>query len=143
MQARQGTPKRSIHRWTVLLFVAALIATTATPVLGYHDWVSGCNTSGNTCWREAEYGGGWMQSDHRDAYMYPDKYVGNDTQRLGLDTDSFRNRMNETHAHIYKYANYSTELFCVNPGSTLIYSVHDTTTHSWKGHSESLSWCRS
>lgn len=142
MQAPQGVPKRAIHRWTVLAFAVALIASTAMPALANHDWASGCNTSGNSCWWETG-SGGYMQSDHGDDYMSGNKYVGDPSMSLGWDTDYVKNKMNSTHAHYYKYAYRSTELFCVNPGSSTWQYVGSTTTHSWNGHSGSLGWCRS
>lgn len=143
MQALPQAPKRAHFRWTVLLFVAALIATTAAPALADHDWASGCNSSGNTCWYEQDNGGGYMQSDHRDSNTFSDYYVGNGTQSIGYSTDKFRNKMNSTHAHVYKFNGYNTELFCVNPGSTVWWYVGGSTyTGSWAGHSGSLGWCR-
>lgn len=127
-----------------LLVAAALVAITVTPVLADHDWASGCS-NGNTCWSEVNYGGGYMQSDHRDSYTNNDYYAsGTPPQTIGFQTDYFRNKMNVTHAHVYRNQSYSSELFCVNPGSSVWYYVGGTTsTSSWLGHGGSLGWCRS
>ncbi|MFV1970346.1 MAG: hypothetical protein ACC683_04975 [Acidimicrobiia bacterium] len=141
MQALQGTPKRAIHRWAVLLFVAALVATTVTPALAHHDWAAGCSNS-NACFLEEGSGGGYMQSDHHDAYTFNDYYQSGIPQpTIGFQTDKVRNRMNSTRAYFRKWANYSGTLFCVNPNSTVWY-LTPSYVGSWFGVGDPDGSCR-
>ncbi len=84
-----------------------------------------------------------MKADQRDSYTFNDWYAGNGNQSIGWHTDYFRNRMTVTHAHVFRDASYSGELFCVNPNSAIWQPVGGTTTTgSWNGHSGTLSGCR-
>ncbi len=122
--------QRSLRGLAFLVVVAALVMS-AAPALADHDWAAGCS-SGNTCWREVTNGGGNMQSDHRDSWTYFDVYAGNSSQNIGDHTDWFKNRMNVTHAHVFRFSGYSTELFCVGPADDTWIAV-PTTTGSWNG----------
>ncbi len=131
-----------MRRGTAGLAVLLLVISAALPVAADHDWAPGCSL-GNTCWYEGNFGGGYMQSDHRDTYTFNDWYAGNGNQSIGWHTDYFKNRMAVTHAHVYRNSNYNGELFCVNPNSVAWYWVGGTTTTgSFRGHPSSLGGCR-
>lgn len=135
--------KGIMRRLITLLLAVTLIATAAIPVLAADqgNWTAGCS-SGYTCWYETT--GGYMKADQRDSYTFNDWYAGDGNKSIGWHTDLFRNRMNWYRAYLYQNSNYSSYLWCVNPGSTSWYNVGGTTTTgSWKGFSGSLPGCRS
>ena len=126
------------RRILIAILAASMAFVPTTAAFADHDWIDAC-ADGNACFWE----GAWLyspvkSSDHRDANTYGDLYTNGAS--VGWDTDYVDNDMNFTHAHIYRFSNYTTELFCLNPNHGPR-NVSGTTTASWKGHPGSLSWC--
>ncbi len=109
------------------------MAGSATVALADHDWIDGC-ADGNACfWEGTPWWSEAKSSDHRDANTYADLYYSG--KSVGWHTDWVENEMNSTHAHIYRWSNYSSHLGCLDPNDPDELDVRGIETASWMGHS--------